>query len=150
MSTEKNSIIDELLNIDNSPVLKKFELGMEVGNKLMDKADEKFQIKKLDLESLIETLSKVIDEKVIDISRENNYIPLGGEIQLSTPQNQSVIQVAWDFYFNDQHQKIQKTSSKKEMAYEYITDETIKYIAENSPKFNINAPELPEEARTHD
>lgn len=95
------------------------------------------------LSTLLENISPDIDNKILDVSKNQNLNPIGGEVLIYMKDDDNVM-VEWSFYFNSKEnttQELTKISSQKFIANEYIVNDDILSIKENKIlKFAIEPP----------
>lgn len=134
-----NTVVEKLLNLENSELLKIANSAIEYGNACMDKLDEKYQIDQLTVEQYLSQISPNIDEQIIKYWQSTNQQPLGGEIKLSKNNTDDNVLIVWDFYFSDNNKKIHKIGSQKVMDKSFFTSESYENILKN-PVFDITPP----------
>lgn len=131
--------IEKLLDFEKSEILQTVNHTIKSGNEFMDKLDKKYQIEPISVEQYLRQISPNIDEQITKHIHQSKLQPLGGEIKLSKDTTSDNILVAWDFYFNDQNNKMHKIGSHKIIDKIFFTQESYERITQNIV-FDINPP----------
>lgn len=91
------------------------------------------------IEQLLEKISPIIDEEIINHAKDKNLTPIGGEIKLNMQTDNNIL-ASWEFYFSDNHKNISKIGSKNTISQNSLTTDAILQVQSHDLIFNINLP----------
>lgn len=136
---DTKKIFNHLIDFENSETLKTIKNMADKGNQLMDKIDDSFHVEPLSIKQLLNYLSPVIDEKIIEQMKDTTLKPIGGELKLIAQLNNDIL-VIWDFYFINTQNKYIKIGNEKIIKQSRLTHEACEQIKSNVMVFDIKTP----------
>ena len=134
-------VLDTLLDLEQSEILKKSDELLKKGNEFIDEVDKHYSIESIDIENFIEKISDNLDDLIEQTANEKKLKPIAGEINISSLGESSTdFMVYWEFYFTDVDGKIIKNQSKKVYEKSILNVESIKRLEQNPMRFEIDPP----------
>lgn len=101
-----------------------------------------FNKEPMNLDVFLDSISKIIDQEIIKISKKENIKPLGGELRLCISERCEDVCIYWDFYFETENKSTILKSSERLIKSNNLNEESIKYIKLNNPTFVIESPSI--------
>lgn len=121
----------------SSQLIKETTSKIETG---LDEINEMHKIEPISIDTLIEGLSKTIDQQVISIAKHENLSPLGGEITASYVDEK--VELHLKNYFEDANKKVILKESKKILPKDYLTNESVVKIKDSKIVYPILPPDI--------